>query len=173
MRIIISDSSCLIDLHKGGLLEAIFGLPYSFAMPQPLFEEELLSISDEEKAMLIASGMEVTVLPGEHVTTAMDYYNENRRLKLNDCFALVLAETTEESILFTGDQPLRQLAETKEIETHGVLWAIDEILKHTDIDRQLILDALILFYEDPLVRLPEDELKRRIRRLKKSLKDNE
>jgi len=167
MRIIISDSSCLIDLHKAGLLEAIFDLPFSYAIPQPLFDEELLSISDDEKAMLVEAGMDVTVLPGEHVVLAQTYYNDNRRLKLNDCFALVLAETTEDAILFTGDNPLRQLSESKEIETHGVLWAIDQMLEHTNIDPQLLLDALLLYERDPLVRLPDGELRKRIRRLKK------
>lgn len=169
MRIIISDSSCLIDLHKGGLLQAIFSLPFRFAIPQPLFDEEILSISEKEKAALVASGMEVMVLPGEHVSVARVYFNENRRLKLNDCFALVLAEATEKAILFTGDQPLRQLAESKDIETHGVLWAIDMLGEHTDIDPGLLLEALLIFEDDPLVRLPGDEIKVRIRRLRKKI----
>jgi len=167
MRIIISDSSCLIDLHKGGILQEIFALPFSFAIPQPLFEEELLSISVEEKAALVASGMEVIVLPGDQVVTAVTYFNSNRRLKLNDCFALVLAETTEAAILFTADQPLRQLAESKDIETHGVLWAIDMLEEHTDIDPCLLLNALELYDGDSLVRLPEDEVKSRMRRLRR------
>jgi len=167
MRIIISDSSCLIDLHKGGLLSVIFDLPFSFAIPQPLFDEELLSISDEEKDMLADMGMDVVILPGEHLEQAQIYFNQNRRLKLNDCFALVLAEETEESILFTGDRPLRNLAESKNIEARGVIWAVDMLEEHTDIDTNTLVEALELFLDDPLVRLPEDELKKRIRRLKR------
>jgi len=169
MRIIISDSSCLIDLHKGGLLEAIFRLPFSFAIPQPLFDEELLSVSPAEKSMMLESGMEVVILPGEQVLAASTYFNEYRPLKLNDCFALVLAESTEGSILFTGDQPLRRLAESKEIETHGVLWAIDMLEEHANIDPELLLGALELFEHDPLVRLPIEEVKIRIRKLKRKV----
>jgi len=169
MRVIISDSSCLIDLHKAGLLEAIFQLPFSYAIPQPLFDEELLSITEEEKAKLVEAGMEVTILLGEHVILAQTYFNQNRRLKLNDCFALVLAEVTESAILFTGDNPLRQLSESKEIETHGVLWAIDMLDELTDVPTQQLLEALMLFECDPLVRLPEEELKIRIRRLKRKV----
>ena len=29
MRIVVSDTSCMIDLRKGGLLEAMLQLPYS------------------------------------------------------------------------------------------------------------------------------------------------
>lgn len=168
MRIIISDSSCLIDMHKGGLLSAIFDLPYSFAIPQPLFEEELLSISDEEKDKMIDLGMAVIVLPGEQLSQAQIYFNENSRLKLNDCFALVLAEETDNSILFTGDKPLRNLAESKNIESHGVIWAVDMLEQHAVIDTGILIAALELYLNDPLVRLPEDELKKRIKRLRKA-----
>ncbi|MCB0637343.1 MAG: hypothetical protein KDC54_12030 [Lewinella sp.] len=167
MRIIISDSSCLIDLHKGGLLRDIFSLPFQFVIPQPLYKDELLSIPEEEKEVMISLGMEVIVLPGEQVGMAQTYYNENRKLKLNDCFALVLAETTEDSILFTADYPLRQLADSKNIETHGILWAIDVLEEHTDVPAQTLLDALLGYERDPLVWLPEEELKTRIKRLRK------
>lgn len=167
MRIVISDSSCLIDLHKGGLLSAIFDLPYSFATPQPLFDEELLSIPEEDKEMLVSMGVNVVVFPGEQVIQAQIYLNQNKPLALNDCFALVLAEETENSILFTGDKRLRKLAESKDIETRGVIWAIDMLEQHTDIDTEILLAALELFLNDPLVRLPEDDLKKRIRRLKR------
>ena len=43
MRTVVGDSSCLIDLGKGGLLKALFALPYRFLMPNTLFEDELLS----------------------------------------------------------------------------------------------------------------------------------
>lgn len=169
MKVVISDSSCLIDLHKAGLLKAIFRLPFSFVIPQPLFDEELLSISEQEKQELLGLGMNVMVLPGEQVAQAAAYFNANRKLKLNDCFALVLAEETDESILFTGDGPLRSLAETKEIEVHGVLWATDMLEQEECIEGRVLLKALELFLNDPLVRLPEAEVKKRIRHLKKKV----
>ena len=44
MRIIVSDSSCLIDLRKVGLLDAFLKLPYEFLIPNTLFEDELLKL---------------------------------------------------------------------------------------------------------------------------------
>ena len=38
MRIIVSDSSCLIDLRKVGLVEAFLKLPYEFLIPNTLFD---------------------------------------------------------------------------------------------------------------------------------------
>lgn len=42
MRLIVSDSSCLIDLRKASLLEAFLDLPYEVLIPDALFEEELV-----------------------------------------------------------------------------------------------------------------------------------
>jgi hypothetical protein len=39
MRLIVSDTSCLIDLRKASLLEALIRLPYEIGIPDVLFEE--------------------------------------------------------------------------------------------------------------------------------------
>lgn len=164
MRIIVSDTSCFIDLKKGDLLRAFFELPFSFAMPDTLFEGELLSLSDNEKAELVELGLEVMELTGESVDRASGYFNRHRPLKLNDCFALVLAENIEDSILFTGDGPLRAVASEK-VEVHGVLWATDLLEEHEIVPLARLHNALTIFRDDILVFLPEDELNKRIRRL--------
>jgi hypothetical protein len=165
MRIVVSDTSCLIDLRKGGLLRAMFALPYRFAMPNTLFEDELLSLGNPEKQELLDLGLEVVDLPGEAVQRAGRHFNQNPRLTLNDCFALVLAERTPDCILLTGDGPLRRIAASKEIEVHGVLWTIDEMETHGAVGLQALYDALRLFDDDKLVFLPKDEVRRRLRRL--------
>lgn len=118
---------------------------------------------------MIEAGLEVIVLPGEQVSRAGDYSNQNRRLNINDCFALVLAENTQECVLLTGDNPLRAVAETANVEAHGVLWAIDQLHELTDTPAWMLHEALIIFNDDPLVWLPEDELIRRLRQFKKLL----
>jgi hypothetical protein len=39
MQLIVSDTSCLIDLRKASLLEASIRLPYKIGIPDILFEE--------------------------------------------------------------------------------------------------------------------------------------
>ena len=169
MRIVVSDTSCLIDLRKGGLLRAMFALPYRFAMPNTLFEDELLSLGNPEKGELLDLGLEVVDLPGEAVRRAGRYFNQNPRLTLNDCFALVMAERTLDCILLTGDGPLRRVAADMNIEVHGVLWATDEMEAHGVVALQALHDALRLFNDDDLVFLPKDEVQIRLRRLARKL----
>ncbi len=169
MPIIVSDTCCMIDLRKAALLEEMLRLPYTFIMPAPLFDDEWLSLSDAEKTRLRGLGLEIRNLPGPMVERAAAYFNRHRRLKLNDCFALVLAEETEESILLTGDALLRRVANDNEVEARGVLWVTDELEKHEVVPPSRLHQALRLLQDDDLVFLPEDELLRRIRRLAKLL----
>lgn len=155
----------MIDLHKVELLEALLRLPYAFVMPNTLFDDEWLSLTVAEKARLQKLGLEVHILPGPLVERAARYFNRHRRLKLNDCFALVLAEETEDCILLTGDGSLRRIAEDRGLETRGVLWATDELEAHRIVSPRRLHKALRLFHEDTLVFLPEDEILRRLRRL--------
>jgi hypothetical protein len=53
MRIVVSDSSCLIDLRKVSLLDIFLQLPYEFLIPNTLFEEELLRFSAAQKRALV------------------------------------------------------------------------------------------------------------------------
>ena len=163
MRIIISDTSCMIDLRKADLLRPLLALPYTIAMPDILFEDEFLCLSDPDKAALRAGGLEVRALPGELVARAQEYRNTHRRLKLADCFALTIAE--EEAILLTGDAQLKAVALGKGIKAHGVLWAIDQMEEHEVSPIAALYDALHVLLDDVLVFLPDHEIQKRIRRL--------
>lgn len=67
MRIIVSDSSCLIDLRKASLLDVFLRLPYEILIPNTLFEEELVRFTQEQKDLLIQGGLQVMDLPGQSV----------------------------------------------------------------------------------------------------------
>lgn len=169
MRTVVSDTSCMIDLRKAGLLEPLLRLPYSFVMPETLFEDEWLCLSHDEKRALRGLGLQVRTLPGRLVERAARHFNMHTRLELNDCFALALAEEIRDCILLTGDSPLRAVAEADGIEVHGVLWAIDEMEVHGVVPQRVLYDALRLFHDDDLVFLPAEELSRRMRRLARFL----
>lgn len=42
MRVVISDSSVLIDLAKAKLIESTLALPYEFVIPDVIFADELI-----------------------------------------------------------------------------------------------------------------------------------
>lgn len=164
MRIIISDTSALIDLRKAVLLEALLRLPYEVQVPDLLYEDELLSIPTIEKRALRRQGLRVIGLSGALIDRAVALGRENPALRLYDCSAWALAEVTVDCILLTGDGRLRA-AVGSAIEVHGVLWAFDEIQRHRTASVAALRAALVVWSEDATVWLPEGEIRARQRRL--------
>jgi predicted nucleic acid-binding protein len=166
MRIVVSDTSCLIDLRKASLLEAFINLPYDIMIPDTLFEDELLSFSKAEKTILLDGGIKVTELPGEGVSRAQKILSLFPTLSIHDCFAFTLAERNPNSILLTGDKSLRKIATNHEIDVHGVLWAIDAIKDSETTPISKLIAALELFEKDESVYLPKRDIQAFIQRFK-------
>jgi hypothetical protein len=71
MRIVINDTSCLIDLRKAGLLHAALLLPFQFQIALPLLHSELLDFSVVEIEALVARGLTVVDVPPNGVRRAL------------------------------------------------------------------------------------------------------
>jgi predicted nucleic acid-binding protein len=167
MRVIVSDTSCIIDLGKSSLVRAVLQLPYTFVMPDVLFADELLNFGPVGKEELRALGFRVVELEPQGTSRAFEHFAQHQALAIHDCFALALAEQTEDCILLTGDSSLRRIASGRGIEVHGVLWTIDELERTSLATARQLFDALCLLEQDSLVFLPKDELRQRIRRLQR------
>jgi len=164
LQIIISDSSCLIDLHKASLLEAFVCLPYEVCVPDVILESELLSFSAEEKKALQDMGLKVLELPGDGLLSVQNLRRESPVLSVNDCFACILAERHIGSVLLTGDGDLRLISQARGIEVHGILWCMDMIHAAETATVRQIHDALTIFATDATVRLPAATLAKFIKK---------
>jgi hypothetical protein len=161
MRIIISDSSALIDLRKGLILELFLKLPFEFVIPDALIDSELLSFTKKE-INLLRKQMTVATLDGQEVDRAQSIVSAVPALSMIDGFALVVAEKHPGCILLTGDRRMRLKAEETNIECHGVLWIIEELAKMKVVNSKVLLSALKIWIDDPYVRLPRNEIERLI-----------
>ena len=164
LQVVISDSSCLIDLRKTSLLDVFLRLPYELLIPNTLFEDELLKFTPGQKKVLVRGGLKVVDLPGESVLRARKIAREMPHLSIHDGFAFALAQSYPGCILLTGDGGLRALANEHDMEVHGVLWVIDELHRHAVCTAEILLQALQLMADDPTVRLPQRELAAYIKR---------
>ncbi|MCB0324341.1 MAG: hypothetical protein KDD69_12245 [Bdellovibrionales bacterium] len=167
MRIIVSDASCLIDLQRDHILEVFLELPFEFVIPDVIFDDELVSFTRVEKALL-RKHMTIAGLDGDGVTRVSEILIQAPALSVHDGFAFVVAEENPGSILLTGDRRLRNLAESEEIEVHGVLWVIQQLDIHKQATRKQRLTALEIWRDDPACRLPPNALGRMIARLQRS-----
>lgn len=89
--LLISDANILIDMADGGLLQAMFRLEETFAVPDVLFEEELETRHPE----LPELGLISMTLQGEGVVEAYRLKSQSTGRSApsqNDLFALMLAK---------------------------------------------------------------------------------
>lgn len=154
--VVVSDTSVLIDLERGSLLEAAFRLPFAFAVPDLLYERELRG---NRGARLLELGLRVSELDGSGVEQALAYRRREPALSLPDCFALTLA-TRGDWTLLTGDAALRRLAQQVKVDCHGLLWLLDEMLVAHAATPATLHAGLLAISEHPRCRLPAAEVGR-------------
>ena len=159
MKVLVSDTSVLIDLDRGSLVEPTFRLPFEFTVPDLLYEREL---KDHGGPDFIRLGLRVAELGGDEVALALSYLRKRRSLSLPDSFALALAKTNS-WILLSGDREMRELAVEEEVSCHGVLWLLDRMFEHRVVDPEDLCTGLRQIAEHPRCRLPQPEIRRRLR----------
>ncbi len=91
MRVLVSDASILIELAKWSLLEALFKLPFEFAVPDALYEDELIDLGEIDREQLKGLGLRVESLDAEGMAQAVSYQTAQPKLTLHDCLAVTLA----------------------------------------------------------------------------------
>ena len=59
MLVLVSDSSVLIEFAKRELLDKMFDLPFEFAVPDLLFDQELIDLGRYSRQDLLDFGLRV------------------------------------------------------------------------------------------------------------------
>jgi hypothetical protein len=160
LAVLVSDTSVIIDLDRGALIEDLFRLPYEFAVPDLLFERELKGPLGDR---MVALGLMVEELTPEEVTRAAALKRRQVELSTADTFACVIAEIRGWTLL-TGDGGLRSVAAAIGLPMHGVLWLIDQLEAEGIVDGLGLHKALSAISAHPRCRLPAVEVRRRLTR---------
>lgn len=160
MTVLVSDTSVLIDLDRGGLLDSIFSLPYEFAVPDVLFHVEM---AGDWGNRLIDLGLRVEEVSAAGVTRAIQYRLAQPVLSTPDSFALALAQERQWTLL-TGDGRLREIAGAEHVACHGVLWLLDLMEEAAQPGVRILRDGLLAISAHPRCRLPRREVAIRLER---------
>lgn len=164
MRILVSDTSVLIDLERGSFLESRFKLPFEFVVPDLLYARELAEFGGPA---LVERGLHVEELTSEEVTTAQRVRSAYPKLSLPDAFAYSLASSRRWTLL-AGDGELRALAQAQQVPCFGVLWVLDQFFDSQMIKAAAIVGGLEAIAGHPRCRLPKTEIQARLERYKKT-----
>ena len=158
MAILVSDTSILIDLERGALLEALFRLQHDFVVPDIFFERELKGDLGDR---LIALGLRVEELTSVEVARAVSVRRQRSALSTPDTFAFALARERTWTLL-TGDGELRTLALQENVVTHGVLWIFDQFHAGAIVENAALHAGLTAISSHPRCRLPGAEVAARL-----------
>ncbi|MCY4519354.1 MAG: hypothetical protein OXC13_01085 [Caldilineaceae bacterium] len=86
MKVLVSDSSILIEFSKRGLLDRMFQLDFEFAVQDLLFREELIDLGSHTRSDLLGLGLRVKTLDAKGVEDAIVYQSKRPALSLVDSF---------------------------------------------------------------------------------------
>ena len=159
MKVLVSDTSVLIDLERGALLGTSFALPFEFAVPDLLYRQEL---AEHGGPALLKLGLRIEDLDGDGVSLALRYRQADRSLSLPDSFALALAQRHSWTLL-SGDGGLRELARSEGVSCHGVLWLTDQLFERGAVSGNDLHASLRKIASHPRCRLPTNEVRKRLR----------
>lgn len=147
-----------IDLERGGLIEDCFTLPYQFAVPDVMYERELM---DYGGPALIEQGLEIVKSSDQITALATQYVRTVHSLSVPDAFAIALAKSHGWQLL-AGDGGLRNLALAEQVDCHGVLWIFDQFHTTKSVLPHVLHKALTVVSEHPRCRLPRQEIRQRL-----------
>lgn len=159
MTTYVADTSVLIDLGRGGLLEAAFGCGLPMVVPDLLYELELKAEGGEALQQL---GLVVVSLRGDEVDAAQRLHHEGQGLSLPDCFALICAARPQH-VLLSGDQALREEALVRLGDVRGLLWVLDMMASSGHIRIETLHDGLKQLAGHQRARLPRPEVNARLK----------
>lgn len=163
MAILVSDTSVLIDLERGELLEHAFSCGLVMAVPDLLYQNEL---EEANGSYLRALGLSVVPLTPNELEFAQAINGQRPSLSLPDCFALSCA-LRQNHLLLTGDMNLRNEATARNVQVYGLLWVLDQMEASGEISFAMLHAGLGKITAHPRCRLPKEEVKVRLSRWSK------
>ena len=164
MIIVITDACFLIDLIDIGLFEEFLGLGYQVHITSSVFAE----LEGDEYVKPVSECIEQENMFLYNLTaadqTALEKLMEKHpsRLSEPDCSCLYLAKEMKATIL-TCEKLLTNVAKNLNLDVHGSLWILDQLLAATMITEKIAHNKLKnLMSINP--RLPAKECQKRLKR---------
>lgn len=160
MIILVADTSALIDLERGNLLEVALSGHDRLVTPDLLFKRELEPYSSDA---MVCMGLQILELSADELSSAQDLFNQNPALSLPDCAAYVCSHRPDHHLL-TSDGNLRTYAERQGMNCHDGLWLLDRLHDSAVTTAEVLHAGLSLMAADSRCRLPPRKIDTRLRR---------
>ena len=155
-KLVVSDTNIFIDLIHMGLLRDFFLLPFDITTVDFVIRE-LKKAGQKETVLEYEARRELKVIEFSEAEIE-DIFNLKQSTKGNvsyqDCAVWFCAKKINAAIL-TGDRALTIRAKEDNVEVHGLLYVLDQMVCHNIIPTNLAADKLEELAKENK-RLPED-----------------
>lgn len=158
MIILVSDTSVLVDLDRGGLLVPAFSCGFTMIVLDLLYEREL---ENNIGPYLRSLGMGVVSLTPAEMQLVQEIRRGRNGLSLPEIFALACSHRPNH-VLISSAKALGIEAKKRLRDAHNILWILDAIAKSGAIDKRALVAGLETIQTHPTRRLPKDEVNSRI-----------
>ena len=163
--VLVCDANVLIDLEAADLTPKLFHTQYEFVISEAVFREELAPTYPhfvQYPFRIVAETPD-----GMHtMMKLMQRYAQNLSTTAPsrlDCVALATAKILNTTLL-TGDQRLRLAAIKEQVDVHGTIWMVEELIRQTIIDVTEARDAYAAM-KQAKSRLPWDQAEKRLKEM--------
>ena len=171
-KIVVNDTNVFIDLFNVGLLEGFFSLPWEihtteFVMLELTKEGQHDSVSQYKENGLL----HISVFDSDVMTEILELYHQHMNqtnLSLADCSVWYYAKHNSYTLL-TGDRKLHNVSLLDDVEVHGIIYVIDQLVEEGILAKRLAISKKRqLGKSNP--RLPKDEIEKRIKLWEQEIK---
>jgi len=124
-QVYISDTNIWIDFRDAGLLDAMFGLPFTLCCTDFVLDE----LNDFDHKHLRNRGLVVKTMDEQATAALFTVMQAHNNSSLADVSCYQLACQTGYALL-TGDGRLRKQAKADGLQVHGALWLLDQLVAY-------------------------------------------
>lgn len=163
MIVVVNDANILIDLIKLKLVDSFFNINWKFHSTGFIIEE-LCNEQQQLQNPYIDNGK--LIIDDFNLDDIVAIRSQKSKLSYADCSALHCAQKLN-ALLITSDNVMKKYAKKLNVEVHGHLWVLDELVKHNCIDPLTAINKLKeLNAINPKAGLPQKECDDRIKKWK-------
>ena len=142
-KLVVSDTNIFIDLIRMGLLGDFFLLPFEISTVDFVIRE-LKKTGQKDAVMAFEARKRLTIIKFS-TAEIEDIYNLQQsahgNVSFQDCSIWFCAKKLSACIL-TGDMALTKNARADQIEVHGLLYVLDQLVQNGIIPPELVADKL-------------------------------
>ncbi len=162
MKTAVQDANIIFDLFDINLLYIFFNLNFDVYITDFVLSE-IKEPSQKEMIdnFIIAGKLELLETPKDEISKLTKIRDDFPGLTIEDCSIFYHAKKNKAFIL-TGDNALKIYAESNQIEVHGILWVLDELIKEEQISEKKAYLKLTQLMETNS-RLPKNECEKRLK----------